>query len=305
MSNHYDDYAISANAYNEAYNFNVYGVSYAGEPRDNTAVYITKKVAKLINNLYSVKNCLVFIEDTIEVTEDIKALHCFVCSNKPANDYVNFANKLFRQIDSRNKSRKFTLTEQGYYIGENTTIGKDSYIEAGCFIGHDVVIGDRAQIFSGAKIITANIGNDFIARHNCTIGTPGFTMTEDEDGNKVRIPTLGGVKIGNNVEIGALSNISCGSAGDTWIGDYVKTDSFVHIAHDDTIGKNTEFAAGVVISGFNRIGENVFFGVNSTTRNRITIGNNCMIGMGAAIMSDVPDGAFMLGNPARQMPKKD
>ena len=89
----------------------------------------------------------------------------------------------------------------------------------------------------------AVIGDNFVACEDSTIGTNGFTMTEDESGNKFRIPTLGKVVIGNNaaVEIYSLTNISCGSAGNTIIEDNVKIDSLVHIGHDAYLGEMLKY----------------------------------------------------------------
>ncbi len=279
-------------------------VSYAGKPISYTAMYITKKVEHLLCNLETAEGCLVFTEDTIEVPEGLASKHEFVMTKSPQRDYAIFVNDLAEQKKSINKSRKYVLTDGGYFLGENVSIGENAIIEAGAFIGHDTVIGNNAVIKTGARIRDAVIGDNFIACENSCVGSTGFTMADDEEGNKIRIPTLGKVIIGNNVEIGALSNVSCGSAGNTVLENNVKLDSLVHIGHDAYLGNNVELPAGVIISGFCILEENAYVGVNATLRNRIRIGKNAFVGMGAVVTKSVDDGITVVGNPAKPFERK-
>lgn len=282
----------------------VNGVSYAGKPLDNTAMYITKKVEHLVNNLISVEGCKVFVEDTVDIPSDIAAKHEFIKTPTPQRDYANFVNQMAKEKAEFNSRRVIKFADGGYHIGENVVLGNNVVIEPGCFIGHDVIIGDNAYIKSGAKIRDSIIGNNFIACENCTIGTSGFTMADDEDGNKIRIPTLGKVVMGDNVEINSLTNISCGSAGNTVIEDNVKIDSLVHIGHDVHLGKNVEIPAGAIIGGFDDIEEGAYVGINATLRNRIRIGKNAFVGMGAVVTKSVDDGVTVVGNPAKPFERK-
>ena len=279
----------------------VKGVSYAGKPLDNTAMYITKKVERLVNNLFGVSGCKVFVESTVIVPCDIASKNEFIYTDTPQKDYALFVNHLAKDREEYNKNRNYTLTDQGYYMGENVKIGKNATIEAGAFIDHDVVIGNNAIIKSGAKLRNLIAGDNFVACENCTVGTNGFTMTADDDGKKIRIPTLGKVQIGNNVEINALANVSCGSAGNTVFEDNVKIDSLVHIGHDVQLGKNVEIPAGAIIGGFCEIKEGAFIGINATLRNRIIIGENAFVGMGAVATKSIPEGTTVVGNPAKPL----
>ena len=200
---------------------------------------------------------------------------------------------------------KFNLTSGGYYVSEDVNIPDDAYIEPNCVIGPDVQIGKNARIFAGAIIRRTTIGNDFIANENSVIGANGFTMTEDEEGNKFRIPTLGRVIIGNHVEVGAHDNISCGSGGDTVIGDYVKIDALVHLGHDVSLQKNVEITAGGVIGGFGKLGEHSYVGINAVLRNRINVGENAVIGMGSVVTKLVEANITVAGNPARLFIKQN
>ena len=287
-----------------AYGFSVVGVSYAGKPKDSTAMYITKKVERLLENLRGKKQCLVFTENTIAVPDELKADNCFVLTSTPQKDYAEFVNAWAEEIEKANAKRKYSISPEGAYIGENVVIGKNSVLEPGCYIGHDVVIGDNARIRAGAVIKNSIIGDGFIAGENCTVGTTGFTMADDENGNKMRIPTLGDVVIGNNVEVGALTNVSRGSAGSTSLDDCVKLDSLVHIGHDVHLHKNVEIPAGAIIGGFADIGESAYVGINAVVRNRITIGERAFIGMGAVVTKSVEPDTTVVGNPAKKLERK-
>lgn len=162
----------------------------------------------------------------------------------------------------------------------------------------------KLSAYAGTVIKNAMIGDNFVSNEYAVVGAYGFTMINGDDGNKIRIPTLGKVHIGNNVEIGTHDNISCGSAGNTQIDDNVKIDALVHIGHDAHIGKNTEVTAGSIIGGFVDIGENVFIGINSCVRNRKTIGNNTVVGMGSVVVKNVKKDCTVIGNPAEQLVKQ-
>lgn len=282
----------------------IQSVSYVGKPLDNTVMYISKKVEDLLENLDQVSGCLVFAETGTNVPEKVFENNHFVFTDTPQLDYTNFISKIAEDKENKNKQRKYR-EENGSLVGENVSIGENAVIEPNCLIDHDVIIGKNAMIKSGTIIRNAVIGDNLLCNENSLVGSNGFNMAIDEEGNKVRIPTLGKVVLGNNVEIGSFSNVSCGGAGNTELHDNVKLDVHVHIGHDAVIRKNTEITAGVVISGFVEVGENCFLGVNSTFRNRISIGNNNLVGMAAAVTKDFDDNNVLIGNPARILRKKD
>ncbi|MDH5436714.1 MAG: UDP-3-O-(3-hydroxymyristoyl)glucosamine N-acyltransferase [Gammaproteobacteria bacterium] len=133
--------------------------------------------------------------------------------------------------------------ESGCYIGSGTSIGKnsrigqDSYLAANVSIYHGTVIGERALIHSGA-----------------VIGADGFGFANDK-GQWLRIPQLGGVRMGNDVEVGASTTIDRGAIEDTVIGNGVKLDNLIQVAHNVQIGDNTAIAACTGISGSVKIGK--------------------------------------------------
>ncbi len=284
--------------------FDIIGMSYIGAPRSNTAMFITKKVEHLLSALGSVDECLVFAEAGIKVPERLAEKHAFHFSEKPQISYARFANEFADARFEEEKKLKFNLVPSGYYVCEDVDIPEDAYIEPGCVIGPDVQMGKNARVLAGAIVRRSTIGDDFIANEHAVIGANGFTMAEEESGDKTRIPTLGRVIIGNRVEIGAHNNISCGSGGDTILEDNVKLDALVHIGHDVHLHKNVEVTAGVTFGGFVDAGVGAYIGVGSVLRNRITLGEHSFIGMGSNVTKSVEANIVVAGNPAKPFNKK-
>lgn len=284
--------------------FDIIGMSYIGIPRSNTAMFITKKVEHLLPALENVDECLVFAETGISVPQELNVKHAFQFCDKPQLAYARFAEQFAEARFSEEKKLKFRLASGGYYVSEDVKIPKDAYIEPGCVIGPDVQIGKNAKILAGVIIRRSIIGDRVIVNEHAVVGSNGFTMTEDDNGNKIRIPTLGRVVIGNQVEIGACNNISCGSGGDTVIEDNVKLDALIHIGHDVHLYKNVEVTAGVTFGGFVEAGEGVYIGVGSVLRNRIKLGEHSFIGMGANVTKSVEANRVVAGNPAKPFTKR-
>ena len=109
---------------------------------------------------------------------------------------------------------------------------------------------------------------------------------------------IGMVKIGNNVEIGALNTIAQGTLDSTIIKSNNKLDDHVHVAHNCIINENNELTAGVTIGGSVKIGKNNFFGLNATIKNGITIGSNNFIGISSSIIKSISNNYLAYGNPA-------
>lgn len=280
------------------------GASYAGNPRNNTMMYISKKVEYLVENLRGKKNCLVFVEKGIYVEEILQKDNYFVFCDNPQFAYAEVAAKFANEQRRQEMEWGYTQASGGYYIGHNVVIGENAYIEPGVVIGHNVRIGDDAVILAGAVIKHAIIGNNFLCNENAVIGDFSFTMAEDKNGNKIRIPALGRVIIKDNVEVGACNDIAIGACGDTILENNVKLDGLIHIGHEAHLGKNTEITAGAIVAGFVEMGEHSYLGVNASIKNRIRLGKNCIVGMGSNVTKAVDPGMIVAGNPAKPFVKK-
>jgi len=139
-------------------------------------------------------------------------------------------------------------------IGEGATIGAFSVIGEGCCIGANAVIGSHARLYPHVVIYhDCVIGDNLIAHSGAVIGSDGFGIAMDE-GRWVKIPQIGRVVIGNDVEIGANTTIDRGALDDTVIEDGVKLDNQIQIAHNVRIGAHTAIAGCVGIAGSTTIG---------------------------------------------------
>ncbi len=164
-------------------------------------------------------------------------------------------------------------------IGERTTIGERVRIHAGCVIDDDCAIADDVTLYSYVVAYSkTSIGPRTIVHAGAVLGADGFGMAE-QDGRWIKVPQLGGVQVGADVEIGANTTIDRGALGNTVIEDDVKLDNQIQIGHNCRIGRHTAIAGCAGIAGSTRIGK------------------NCKIG-GAAMIAghlDIADGTVISG----------
>lgn len=139
-------------------------------------------------------------------------------------------------------------------IGDGATIGAFSVIGEGCCIGANTVIGNHARLYPRVVIYhDCVIGDNLIVHSGAVIGSDGFGIAMDE-GRWIKIPQIGRVVIGNDVEIGANTTIDRGALNDTVIEDGVKLDNQIQVAHNVRIGAHTAIAGCVGIAGSTTIG---------------------------------------------------
>ena len=202
------------------------------------------------------------------------------------------------------------LVHNTAYIGPNVCIEAGAVIEEGVYIAANVFIGKQVKI--GKKTtINANvvvyahteIGHDVLLHGGCVLGADGFGFANDE-GRWVKIPQLGRLIIGNDVEIGANSTIDRGAIDNTIIHDGVKIDNLVHIGHNAEVGDHTAMAAFVGISGSTRIGKYCTLGGASGYNGHINIVDNVHVGaMGMVTKSLTKSGSYASGIPAEETSK--
>ncbi len=183
-------------------------------------------------------------------------------------------------------------------MGAGAEIASDVRIGPQAVIGPNVVIGDGSDIGAGVTITHAIIGKGVSVLPGARIGQAGFGFVEGP-GGLVRIPQLGRVIIGDDVEIGANTAIDRGALDDTVIGEGTKIDNLVQIGHNVTIGRNCVLAAQTGVSGSCMIGDGVMMGGQVGLADHITIGDGAQIAAGSGLMRDVPAGEKWGGLPAR------
>ena len=193
---------------------------------------------------------------------------------------------------------------EGAFVGENAVIGDDVTIYPQAFVGDGVCIGEGTILYSGAKIYEeCVVGSECILHAGCVIGADGFGFMPNEKGRYEKIPQLGNVIIGDNVEIGANTCIDRSTVASTIIENGVKIDNLVQIAHNCFIGENTVIAAACGIAGSVKIGKNCVFAGQVGVKDHVTIGNQVIAGSQCGIHKNIPDKQTVLGTPAMEAKK--
>ena len=216
--------------------------------------------------------------------------------DNPRYAFVKIMNQIYNKKNTAGVSASSV-------ISETANIGSDCYIGDYTVIGDDCIIGDNSMIGSRVSLQNCRSGNNSIIQSGVTIGEDGFAFERNADGELERFPHIRGVKIGDNVEVGANTNIARGSLSDTIIGNGTKVADMVHIGHNILIGKHCQIAAGTAIGGSTKIGDMCWTGLNSTLR-KVHVGNNVIVGCGAVVLHDVPDGDIVAGVPAKSIKDK-
>ncbi|MGI9302856.1 MAG: UDP-3-O-(3-hydroxymyristoyl)glucosamine N-acyltransferase [Gammaproteobacteria bacterium] len=166
------------------------------------------------------------------------------------------------------------------YVGYRTTLGENCRLYPHVVVREDVRIGDRATLHSGA-----------------VIGADGFGFTV-EDGKGVKVPQLGTVWIGDDVEVGANTTIDRARFSATHIGDGVKIDNLVQIGHNAVIEDHVGIISQVGVSGSCRVGGGAMLYGQAGIAGHVEIGAKAMVGAQAGVINDVPPGAYVSGYPA-------
>jgi UDP-3-O-[3-hydroxymyristoyl] glucosamine N-acyltransferase len=178
-------------------------------------------------------------------------------------------------------------------VSPTAVIGKGVKVGKGTVINHFVVIGEGVQI-----------GEHCIVKSGAVIGEDGFGFERDDNGMPLRIPHLGSVVIGNDVEIGSLNTVCRGALSNTIIEDGVKTDDHVHIAHNCHVGRGALLTACVELSGGVEVGRFAWVGPNSSVIQKARIGDHAFVGIASNVTRSVAPGITVAGNPARVLPRK-
>ena len=188
--------------------------------------------------------------------------------------------------------------EANVIINAGASIGADAYIGAGTVIGDNVIIGERTQLNANVTIYSSCIiGNDCIVHSGTVVGADGFGFVQDEN-SYFKVPQLGRVRIGNNVEIGASTTIDRGALLDTIIGDGVKLDNQIQIAHNVEIGDHTVISGSTSIGGTTKIGKYCLIGGNVGIRDNIEITDKVMITARTFVTGSITkSGSYSSGTP--------
>ena len=205
-------------------------------------------------------------------------------------------------------------------VGARAQIGPDARIGPNASIAEDVVIGAGLTLHPGARIAArCVIGDRFIGQPNSVVGGCGFSFVTPEpsaaedvratlSGDREiraqkwqRINSMGAVRIGDDVELGASSSIDRGTVRDTVIGSGTKIDSVCQIGHNVQMGEDCMMCGMAGVAGSARIGNRVLLAGKSAVNDNIFVGDDVIVGGAARVFTNVPAGRAVLGDPATKI----
>ena len=235
-------------------------------------------------------------------------------SSNPYKGYAKIASEFYKNINQQKLISKHSIIHHtakignnciisaGVVIEENTEIGDNCCIYSNAVIGRGCKIGEDTIIERGATVTFCLIGSGVLIHSGVRIGTDGFGFALGPI-NHTKVPQLGRVIIGDNVEIGSNTTIDRGAGPDTIIGDGVKIDNLVQIAHNVVIGKEAIIAAQTGIAGSTVIGDNVIIGGQAGVSGHLTIGKNVKIAAKSGVTKNIKDNSTVAGFPAVDIKK--
>jgi len=182
-------------------------------------------------------------------------------------------------------------------VAPGARIGDRSVLYAGVYIGRETSIGPDCVIYPHVSIRErVKMGARCILHANSTIGSDGFGFAS-AGGRKLKIPQIGGVIMGDDVEIGSNTSIDRATTGNTTIGSGTKIDNLVQVGHNVVIGEHCTISGASAIAGSTIIGNNVTIGGQVGTAGHLKIGDNAVIGGRAGITNTVLANATVSGFP--------
>lgn len=191
----------------------------------------------------------------------------------------------------------YTVVEDGAQIGDNTVIFPQ------CYIGKDVVIGKNCYIYPQVVIREECVLKDYvILQAGAKIGSDGFGFSF-HDGRHQKIPQIGNVVLGNDVEIQSNTCIDRAKISSTVIGDNTKIDNLVQVGHNVYVGMSSIMCAQVGVAGTTEIGNGVILAGQVGLAGHMTIGDRAQVGAQSGVMSSIPAGQTYFGYPA--MPQRE
>jgi len=232
--------------------------------------------------------------------QEQKQQQCLVFLENPRLTLMRIIKLIYKEKEGESLgiSPKATVSKTAI-IGKNCFIG-DCVIGDDCEVGDNTTINDRVSILPNTRI-----GRNCVIQPGVVIGADGFSYERHHETMELeRFPHIGGVEIGDDVEICSNCSIARGSISDTVIGKGTKLDALVHVAHNVEIGKNCAITAGVIIGGSTVIGDTCWLGLNSTLKHKIKIGNKVIVGSGASVIGNIEDEDIVAGVPAKSIKHK-
>jgi UDP-3-O-[3-hydroxymyristoyl] glucosamine N-acyltransferase len=184
-------------------------------------------------------------------------------------------------------------------VSADSAIGARCRIHSGCSIGRHCILGDDVTLYPNVVVYDGTVvGNRVTIHAGTVVGADGFGYRL-KHGRHEKVPQLGWVEIGDDVEIGAGTTIDRGTFGPTRIGEGTKIDNLVQIGHNCRIGRHNLLVSQVGIAGSCTTGDHVVMAGQVGIADHVQIGERAIIGAKSGVPQDIPAGETVLGAPAR------
>lgn len=268
-------------------------------PKDRALIFASDCSEEVISLLSGCRDSLLVLPEAKRAScKELGTQNGVIYCTDPRYRFAEILNSVFRVADLRGVMHWDSRRE--IVLGENVTIDLGATIEPGATIASHCVIEAGAYIMSGARIGPGvQIGPRSVIRENCVVGGWGFGYALAKGKPPLRLPHLGGVVIGSDCEVGSFTTICSGTIEPTVLENHVKVDDHCHIAHNVHLEEGAMVIACAEVSGSVRVGKRSWLGPNCSIIDRITIGADCVVGLGAVVRKSLPDGVTVAGNPAK------
>ena len=228
----------------------------------------------------------VIVQDDIKTSNNITLLVC----NDPYLAYAKLSKLFANKIDlSKGSIHDSSFIHESVALGQGVVIGPNVFIGENCSIGDQTIVHPNTTIYKDVLI-----GKDCIIHPNCVLGSDGFGFASENDKYQ-KIEQLGGLEIGNNVEIGAGCTIDRGAISNTLISNGVKLDNQIHIAHNVSLGSHSAIAACCAIAGSTKIGKNFKMGGLSGVLGHLEICDDVTVGAHTLITKSIKSPGNYIG----------
>lgn len=277
------------------------------EGKEGTISFLSN--VKYESFIYNTKASIVIVSKDFILDREVEPTLILVDdAYKSFTKLLNYANQLKGKkvgIDSHSNIHENTQLGSEIYIGsfvfidDKVEIGNGVMIHSNVHIAENVKIGDGTIIHSGVRIYSdSRIGKNCIIHSNTVIGADGFGFAPLADGTLEKVPQIGNVQIGDNVEIGSSCTIDRATLGSTVIKSGVKLDNQIQIAHNVEINENTVIASQTGIAGSTKIGKNCMIGGQVGIVGHLKIGDFVQIQAQSGVNGNVADYAKVYGSPS-------